>query len=540
MSQDVSSEVSWAQRNLPRVGFGLAVAVMAVVPLLRGRDFVTHDGTVLMPDLKETQFAAMAAQGFHQMTGAWSRLGLYPPGPMWFYVAALPLSSADQHPSGLVLAAAVVVSVSLVCAAVALSRGAGYARGLVGLLALAGAFHQLGLKGLVYPWNPTVIIVPTTAAVVCAAWCLARRTVVGPVLVALLGSFIAQAHLGALALGLVLVAIAGIGVWIHGDLRSRSISAAAMGLVLLVCWAPVARDQVWGSGNAGAVAKYAATGEVAPRFPPEPPSKALDLSIPSATAHLAEVTALTSGDTASWGGAEFLVGLEHSVTPVAVATFLGLLALCVVASEPRRFRPRNPDAYTTWLARVILVCIALELLASIRARGEFRYYLVASSAGVGAAMWVCAALVVMRFVLRTSLSNQRERLRVPVAALSAIGVLLLVLPQLGAASARFDYQDDEGDPVVAKILELSDGASVGLEIGSPFLLDQAQRLGLAVKFDGGTVAAGKGIGHRFSDVERRSHADLVAVSSPPGASPPECEVIGMFRDAEVCVRAAAK
>ena len=48
--------------GLGTVLYAALVAVMASVPLLRGRDFVVHDSTILMPDLNETVLSTMAAQ----------------------------------------------------------------------------------------------------------------------------------------------------------------------------------------------------------------------------------------------------------------------------------------------------------------------------------------------------------------------------------------------------------------------------------------------------------------------------------------------
>ena len=527
-----------------RVGLGQTlyaalVVWLASVPLLRGREFVLRDGTVLMPDLKETLLSTMAAQHLAQGTGAWSRLGLYHPGPLWFYSAAGPLWLADQHPSGLVLAAACIVSASLVLVAIALYRCLGLTHAMVGLLAVAMAFSRLGLRGLVYPWNPTVIILPTTAAIACTAWCLARRSYAAPVLMVFLASFLSQAHLGALALGAVLLLAALVGAWINGSGRARIVTGVAVGVALLVCWAPVIHDQAVGTGNAGAVAKYALTGDVSQRFAPEAPSTALDLSVPSAAAHLIEVTALASGETAAWGGAEFTVGLEHDVRPSSLVVFAVLLLLCLVGTQPRRLRPRGADAFTAWMARLILLCLALELLAAMRARTEFRYYLVATSAGVGAAMWVCSALVLVRVMSRLPLPVPRAVLRIAVSAAVAIGIVTIMVFQLRGNAGRFDFEDDAHDPVIARIIEASDGQVIGIETTSPFNLDQAQWLAVTLERRGHRVAVGPELAQRFSDQQRNRRAELTVVVSPPDAAPAGCASVGTFRGAGLCLRPPA-
>jgi len=530
------SGVSRTDRRPLTAAYVLIVGVMAAVPLWRGWDFVRHDGTVLMPDLKETLLSAMAAQHLAQWTGAWSRLGLYHPGPMWFYAAAGPLWLADDHPSGLVLAAAGVVSASLVLVAVALLKGVGVGRSLVGLVALMLAFSQLGVRGLLYPWNPTVIILPTTAGIACAAWCLARRSYVAPVATVVVASFVAQAHLGAVALGTLFIAAAAIGAWVNGDRRSRTVTAAAMAVAILVCWAPVARDQVSGTGNAGAVAKYVATGEVSNRFEPETPSRTFNLSVPASAGRLVEVTALASGNTAAWGGADFTVGLEHDVSPLSSVLFALLLALCLVGAEPGRIRPTQSDRFTTWMARLVLVCLVLEFLAAARARSEFRYYLVATSSGVGAAMWVCAALVAVRLLQRIPRCAPARPLRWATAALSLVAVLALAAYQLDTPEARFEYQDDTNEPMVSELVDLSGGKVIGIDATSPFLLDQAQRLGIALEIEGQPVASAPQLDQRFSDQQRRRHPDLVAVVTQPGEPVDGCEPLGPFLSAEICVR----
>jgi hypothetical protein len=130
------------------------------------------------------------------LVGPFSRLGFHHPGPMLFYLLALPLRLDRGAPSGL-LAGALIIALSSASGVVVFSaRHAGQAT----MLALSVAVAVLAIghgDRLIEPWNPFILVVPFALFLV-TAW-LASAGKTGAALVAVVtGSLAAQSHLGAL------------------------------------------------------------------------------------------------------------------------------------------------------------------------------------------------------------------------------------------------------------------------------------------------------------------------------------------------------
>lgn len=195
-------------------------------------------------------------------TGPYSRFGWYHPGPMLFYLYALPYRLFGER--SLVIP---VVALGINAASVAVIVWLGYRIGrLPGVLwvALPTALlmRSLGIGLLHSPWNPDVSALAFLAFLV-AAWAVATGQRVMVLVAVVAGSFVVQSHVGdALPVVLVLaLAIAfGEGWRPHAPGRRAAVYGAAA-LVAVTLWVvPVYGDVVAGNGNLRKVASFALSG----------------------------------------------------------------------------------------------------------------------------------------------------------------------------------------------------------------------------------------------------------------------------------------
>lgn len=509
----------------------VGAAALAAAPVALGFRIVRERSVLLMPDLLETALAAQGAGHGQQFVGAWSRLGLYHPGPLWFWWASPFFAAAGAQPSGLFFAALALVAVGGPAVVAMIGVEAGALGGGVAAVTLLAAVHQLGLVGLAAPWNPTVLIVPVAVGLVAAAvsW---RRAVwwTAPVAVAA-GSFTAQAHLGAVGLGGLITAstLAGVVRQRRSIVRPWRLGLA-LAVVLVAAWSPVVFDQVAGSGNLGAVSRYVATGEVDPRFAPEPPSRSLQLQPEGVVAQLASVTAMVEGDGASWAGADFQRGLEHRPSPWSVATLVVLVG-CAVAGI-------WTDGFLRPLSTLALLGLLVELVAAARGRHEFRPYLIAGGAGVGIVLWLVAALLVTRWLRpRLRLHRPVPRLVAMTVGCMAVGFLALSLPvdRFPGLPLSIDHRSS----AIARIQRLDPASGVELRVDDVRLLNAQQRLVLALEHAGVRVGVHGRYGSRFSDRQRRHRGGREIVWSPADSSrPASCRPLGPFADGSLCLMPA--
>lgn len=126
------------------------------------------------------------------LVGVYSRLGFHHPGPMLYFVAAPAVRLFGSF--GLVLTAAAVAIASVAGLLIVFHRRGGQVLFLLGAAFLMVLIRSMGLD-LLSMWNPYVLVLPFALAIGLAwsVWC--RDWVALPWL-ALVGSFVVQAHLG--------------------------------------------------------------------------------------------------------------------------------------------------------------------------------------------------------------------------------------------------------------------------------------------------------------------------------------------------------
>jgi hypothetical protein len=492
---------------------------LVAAPLIRGFRFVHDDVVLLMPDLNETWLSAMSAGHFDQNVGPWSRIGLFHPGPMWFYWCAPFVALADGEPSGLFLAALTLVSLCSALIVEQVRRSLGVAAALVAAFTVALALLFLDPTGLAFPWNPTVLILPGAVGMVSVARAAAQRSVGSACLAILTGWFLVQSHLGALPLGgtILLAGVVLAARALAPDWRTKVAWMIVTAVCVLVPVAPILRDQLAGEGNAVAAARYAVTGTVSPRFPADPPSESADLSVSEAMQESSSVTTLIQGDIARWAGADLLLARRHEPLPAAPVVLVGLTAVAVVAGWSLRRPTRHSRAHSSfvgWLGVVACVAVVIQSVVAVRAASEFRPYLIAASAGVGVVLWLVAALSIHQRLApraRKMAIARRNFLKVCLVAGLLVPVGLFATPPLEGLKPQLQPSRDAGRQIEAAI----DGGHVRLTVDRIDTLLVSQQLVAALEREGMTVTIEGRESAHFSDRQRRADAGAVGLEVLP-------------------------
>ena len=524
----------------------IAVAVVTVVAVVRVGIAAVRDKTVVfMPDLWETLVAAQAAGTGRQLLGAWSRLGLYHPGPAWFWWAAPFVWLSDGHPAGLALAAAALAATALAVTYLAARSATDGAGALVVAVVLAGGVGQLSTQGLAVPWNPVIVLLPITAGLVCVAVVVTRGSTWPAVAAVAFGTLIAQAHIGTLIIGGAIV-IGALAAWRVGDRRTTTSPPRWHGTVLLlvavVPWVPVAIDQVTGTGNAEVVARFMATGTVDERFPSEPSGPSRDLTVPSALRQLGSITSLAQEETAIWAGSDLPAGQAHEPSSASTLAVAALLAVALAAARPDRWRRGDTDLLGSWICRVGLLGLVLQVAATLRIRHEFRPYLVAGSAGVGLALWLGVGLVALHALRRapwlTALPAPRRRtIRLVGTAALALGAVVAVAGFAGSIPGyRYEQRGDAA--TVRRVADAVGDDGAVIQLPGTGALQPGLALTARLQQDGVRVAARGRFRAHFSDLQRGASARGAAVDLwviPPGSPIPEgCADLGTFQGSRIC------
>jgi hypothetical protein len=312
------------------------------------------------------------------LLGVWSRWGWNHPGPWPYYVLA-PFTQVFGA-VGALIGTLVTNLVSLVLAiVVARRRGGLVAAGLVALLGLLVGFAQ-GPTLLMDPWNPFVGLFPLYCLVV-VAWAASERDWVVLPLMAALGSFCVQAHIGYLP---VVIALCGIGLLSaiprrpdapattdHGggapEPRSWRRPAAWSALVLVFAWMPPLVEELRRSpGNISKLARYAVDS------PEEPAGWELAWKI----------MATELGPPGAWiTGREFVLfspeeSARGAVIIVLTSAVLGVLAYRAGARSAAR------------LSVIAVTAIAASFVATSRITGYPFDYLLTFWWVAGASIWM--------------------------------------------------------------------------------------------------------------------------------------------------------
>ncbi len=275
--QDRQPARRWWRPSTSRVLLLVAVAV-ACAGVVGNVVQVARQGWVL-----EGDNAAIAINTFDTVHGHFRLVGpptsavnyagigtFYHPGPMLYWLAALPAGLFGWSAGGFLFFAAVVNCLALVGVAVFVRRRAGTTVATGFMAAAALLVWTVGNEAPHDIWNPHIAVLPWLLTLV-LLWSVIDGDCVALVPLAFAASFILQDHFVYLPLvGPLLVGTAvvlGARWWRHrrgsaasdGDAGRRAwlVHGAAAAVVGAVCWAPVAIQQLTGeTGNVSQLVRY--------------------------------------------------------------------------------------------------------------------------------------------------------------------------------------------------------------------------------------------------------------------------------------------
>jgi hypothetical protein len=192
------------------------------------------------------------------LAGPYSRFGWDHPGPMLFYVMAVPLSLFGRSPTSVLVGAFLIALVSILGTVLAIWRRVGP----VGTIAWSVGCGVLcvGLADRVIdPWNPFVLVLPFTLFVAaCWMWSAGERLALP--IAAVTGSFAVQAHVG-VAVAVLLIAATAAAIRVGATRREspKASLAIPVGTLVLtaVLWSPPLWQQLTEKpGNFAQIARF--------------------------------------------------------------------------------------------------------------------------------------------------------------------------------------------------------------------------------------------------------------------------------------------
>ena len=248
----------------PDVRWAVVVGAVLVLPLLVAAVIIATGDAPYHPGFDNALIELRTRDALDHVlyTGPYSRFGWYHPGPILFYLYAVPYRILGER-SLVIPVVALVINAAMVAVLVWLGFRIARLPGVLWVaLPTALLMRSFGIALLHSQWNPDVSTLAFLAFLV-AAWAIAvgQRSIV---LVAVaLGTFVVQNHVGD---ALPVVLILGLGLafgerWRPQAPGRRARVYGAAAVLALVLWAlPIYGDVVAGNGNLRKVASFALSG----------------------------------------------------------------------------------------------------------------------------------------------------------------------------------------------------------------------------------------------------------------------------------------
>ena len=197
------------------------------------------------------------------IVGPYSRFGWNHPGPLMYWLLAVPYHLFGERPEAILAAAATLNALT-----VAALSAVAWRRGRLPLVALTMTatvilIHALGPAMIRDPWNPFLTLLPL-ALTVFLFWSVVEGDFWMWPPLAFLASFELQSHIGYLPmlamLGVSVVVITwrrkSFNTLLPASTKQRFWVLGISIAVVIGCWLPVLLDQVVGTGNLGAITHY--------------------------------------------------------------------------------------------------------------------------------------------------------------------------------------------------------------------------------------------------------------------------------------------
>jgi len=357
------------------------------------------------------------------LVGPYSRFDWSHPGPLLYYLLAIPYRAFGNH--GLLVGSLAINGVAVVVFVRTLLRVGGAAAATLAVTLVGIATFSLGTWSLWSPWNPTIALLPF-AAFIAVTWSVSLGQLRDAPWLVGLGSLLVQSHVGYGLLVLGLVLVAALGAW--SSRRPRVPKDAAdtpaedprrpmiiSGIVIVILWIPVAIDALTHrGGNVADLFEFWTSGA-----PTIGALRALRLM------------ALALSLRAPWLGFDAPSGLQGDEVhgwPVPIALVLLLIAFAVAV--------RGRDRIARNLCVVVLATIVVGSVAVSSIIGDPLFYLVHWTKIVAAMTWFASTWTLAR-ALPAHVRTRARRFAWPALIVGSFAVLAM----LTVSSARADVPD---------------------------------------------------------------------------------------------------
>lgn len=245
-----------ARLRWPLVALALALAPLAVsavaLAVAAGGDYRPEG------DIAIVEMTTRAVGDHWPLIGNHSRDGWHHPGPALLYVLAVPYRLLASSSIALPLGALAINGASVAGMAIVARRRGGAPLLLITLLGCALVMRSFGPEQLRLPWHAWVTVFPY-GLLVFLTWAMACGDRWALPVAVLVGSFVAQTHVGYVALALPLVAFGA--AWLlathRNDLRRlRWPSLCALAVAVLAWLPPVVDELTNDPGNATLLVRW--------------------------------------------------------------------------------------------------------------------------------------------------------------------------------------------------------------------------------------------------------------------------------------------
>ncbi len=350
-------------------------------------------------DMAMTEFRVRDVGGVDTpLIGLPGRIGTFPdqgshPGPLGYYLLAPVYRLFGASAPALLVGAVVIGAAAAVATVLVIRRMGGLRLQWAIVVVLLVVVQTYGFDLLGQPWNPYLPLLPWFATLI-AVWAV----IVGDNgvlwVATLAGSLCAQTHLPYTALAGTIVVGATLVVawrWWHcernSEVRTRTGRSLAIGVgVGVVCWIPVALDQLFGSQNLSMIIDYFR----------DPPEAAIGkrAGIELLLRHL-DVTRFA--DLSASGSSISDIAAAQAQRSLISGAVLLIVWACAAAVAVLVVRDRR----LVLLHGLLAVCVAIGAFSMVRIFGKVWYYLTLwawsiTALIVAAVIWTAVAVIARR------------------------------------------------------------------------------------------------------------------------------------------------
>jgi len=273
------------------------------------------------------------------LVGPYSRFGWNHPGPLLYWLLALPSHLFGGAPRTVLAAAAALNSLSVAAIGALSWRRGRFPLVALSMSTLAILFHAFGPALLRDPWNPFLTLLPL-AVLVLLAWSLIEGDVWMWPAIVVVSSFLLQSHIGYLPIIAMIALSTSVIAWRWTSLsalaptgrRQRTWLLSISIALAALCWLPVLVDQLFGTGNLTEIWRYfASEGD-------RPAGLATALSTASDQLRIPAAPWLGRVESAGSDGALLGTGLVWLIVPLGAFVLSGWFAMRRRAYAAVRFQ----------------------------------------------------------------------------------------------------------------------------------------------------------------------------------------------------------